>query len=48
MISEPAPQAIFAFAVACMQLYQRLRVGSIVGGYATLLPKADVSVIFRR
>ena len=45
MVSKPAPQAVFAFAVACVQLYQRLRVGSIVGGYAALLPKADVGVV---
>ena len=48
MISEPAPQAILSFAVSCMQLYQRLRVGSVIGGYATLLPKADVGVVLGR
>ena len=48
MVSKPAPQAVFAFAVACVQLYQRLRVGSIVGGYAALLPKADVGVVLGR
>ena len=48
MISKPAPQAVLALAVACMQLYQRLRVGSVIGGYAALLPKADVGVVLGR
>lgn len=48
MVSKPAPQAILSFAVACMQLYQRLRVGSVVGGYAALLPQADVGVVLGR
>ena len=48
MVSKPAPQAILSFAVACMQLYQCLRVGSIVGGYAALLPQADVGVVLGR
>lgn len=48
MISKPAPQAILSFAISCVQLYQRLRVGSIVGGYAALLPKAYVCVVLGR
>ena len=48
MISKPAPQAILSFAISCVQLYQRLRVGSIVGGYAALLPQADVGVVLGR
>lgn len=45
MVSKPAPQAVFAFAISCMQLYQRLRVGSVIGSYAALLPQADVGVV---
>ena len=48
MVSKPAPQAILSFAISCVQLYQRLRVGSIVGGYAALLPQAYVGVVLGR
>lgn len=48
MVSKPAPQAILSFAVACVQLYKRLCVGSIVGCYATLLPKAYMCVVLGR
>ena len=48
MISKPAPQAILSFAISCVQLYQRLRIGSVIGSYATLLPQADVGVVLGR
>ena len=48
MISKPAPQAILSFAISCVQLYQCLRVGSVIGSYAAFLPHADVGVVLGR
>ncbi len=38
VISEPASEAVLALAIAIMQLYERLRVGCVIGRNAALAP----------
>lgn len=38
VISEPASEAVLALAIAVVELYERLRVGCIIGRNAALAP----------